>query len=525
MWALSFALLALGVVFSFLTRAAPDPNAFGLPFDALLSAALLAFPTVGALVASRRSGNAIGWLFCVVGVLFGVQSAAYGWGVYALLARPGALPGAELAAWLSTWLFVPALFCIPVYLLLLFPDGRPVSRRWRPVAWLAGVGLLATTVGNALSPGRLDGPPFETVENPAGFAGGSDALELTTVLGFWPTLGSILLAGVSLVLRFRRAGGPERQQLKWFASAAALFAATTIVYTFFLAGVAEQAGQISTLLAFAGIPIAVGIAILRDRLYDIDLVINRTLVYGSLTVMLAALYFGSIVVLQRVFVALTGQQSTLAVVASTLAIAALFNPLRRRVRALVDRRFYRRKYDAAKTLETFSAKLRDETDLDALSDDLVGVVRETMQPAHASLWLRPHAADAKDERARLSPRRPARGALILSRPAAATSQSAVGMQRCSACAFRPRRAGGRAGVIVALTGWVEPLPHAGRCFCRPRRTADRRTSCVGYGRGSEYWRSYPPLRGSARRAACAHGHPIGAIQRPPSWGNSGSRRR
>ncbi len=396
MWALSFVLLALGVLFSFLTRAAPDPNAFGLPFDALLSAALLAFPTVGALVASRRSGNAIGWLFCVVGVLFGVQSAAYGWGVYALLTRPGALPGAELAAWLSTWLFVPALFCIPVYLFLLFPDGRPVSRRWRPVAWLAGAGLLATTLGNALSPGRLDGPPFETVENPAGLAGGSEALNLTTVLGYWLTLGSILLAGVSLVLRFRRAGGPERQQLKWFASAAALFAATTIVYTFFLAGVAEQAGQISTLLAFAGIPIAVGIAILRHQLYDIDILINRTLVYGSLTVSLALVYFGGIVVLQRAFVTFTGQQSTLAVVVSTLAIAALFSPLRRRVQGFVDRRFYRRKYDAAKTLEAFSAKLRDETDLDALNEDLVSVVRETMQPSHVSLWLRPDTVTKRE---------------------------------------------------------------------------------------------------------------------------------
>ena len=396
MWVVSFVLLALGVFFSFLTRTVPDPNAFGLPFDTLLSAALLAFPTVGALVASRRHGNAIGWLFCVVGVLFGVQSAAYGWGVYALFTQPGELPGAELAAWLSTWLFVPVLFCIPVYLFLLFPDGRPISRRWMPVAWLAGAGLLATTVGSALSPGRLDGPPFESVENPAGLAGGGEALELTSVLGFWLTLASILLAGISLVLRFRRAGGPERQQLKWFASAAALFAATTIVYTVFLAGVAEQAGQISTLLAFAGIPVAVGVAILRHRLYDIDVVINRTLVYGSLTVMLVALYFVGIVVLQRLFVLLTGQQSTLAVVASTLLIAALFTPLRRRIQSFIDRRFYRRKYDAAKTLEVFSAKLRDETDLEALSDDLVGAVRETMQPAHVSLWLRPETA-AKGE--------------------------------------------------------------------------------------------------------------------------------
>jgi hypothetical protein len=394
MWVVSFVLLALGVLFSFLTRTVPDPNAFGLPFDTLLSAALLAFPTVGALVASRRRGNAIGWLFCVVGVLFGVQSAAYGWGVYGLFAQPGELPGAELAAWLSTWLFVPVLFCIPVYLFLLFPDGRAISRRWKPVAWLAGAGLLTTTLGSALSPGRLEGPPFETVENPVGIAGGGEVLYWTTVLGYWLTLASILLAGVSLVLRFRRAGGSEREQLKWFASAAALFAATTIVYTFFLAGVAEQAGQISTLLAFAGIPVAVGVAILRHRLYDIDVVINRTLVYGSLTLLLLLVYFGGVTTTQAIFRTLAGQQEQpqLAIVVSTLAIAALFNPLRRRIQSFIDRRFYRSKYDARKTLEAFSVELRDATDLDALSDDLVGVARETMQPAHVSLWLRPEKA-------------------------------------------------------------------------------------------------------------------------------------
>jgi len=397
MWALSFVLLALGVLFSFLTRAAPDPNAFGLTFDALLSAALLAFPTVGALVASRRRGNAIGWLFCVVGVLFGVQSAAYGWAVYALFARPGVLPGAELAAWLSTWLFVPVLFCIPVYLFLLFPDGRPLSRHWRPVAWLAGAGLLATTLGSALAPGRLEGPPFDMVENPAGLAGGGGVLDWTTIVGFWLTLASILLAGVSLILRYRRAGGRERQQLKWFASAAALFAATSIVYSVFLAEVAEQAGQISTLLAFAGIPVAVGVAILRHRLYDIDVVINRTLVYGALTAMLVAVYFGGVAATQTVFRLLTGQeqQPQLAIVVSTLAIAAIFNPLRRRVQAFVDRRFYRKKYDATRTLASFNSRLREETNLDSLRDDVLGVVRETMQPEHVSLWLRPREANVK----------------------------------------------------------------------------------------------------------------------------------
>ena len=181
---------------------------------------------------------------------------------------------------------------------------------------------------------------------------------------------------VSLILRFYRSQGEERLQLKWFAYAAAAAFAETLVWT----------------VAPLGLPISAGIAILRYRLYEIDLLINRTLVYGALTATLVALYFGAVVLLQKVFVALTGEKSTLAVVASTLVIAALFNPLRRRIQGFIDRRFYRKKYDAAKTLEAFSAKLRDETDLDALSGDLVGVVRETMQPSHVSLWLRPDTA-------------------------------------------------------------------------------------------------------------------------------------
>jgi uncharacterized membrane protein YhdT len=204
-------------------------------------------------------------------------------------------------------------------------------------------------------------------------------------------------------MRLSRAAGVERQQLKWFAYAAvASVIATTLAYL--IPGVIdtplwfERAGVALNVATIPAIPVAIGIAILRYRFYDIDLLINRTLVYGSLTATLVAIYFGGIVVLQRVFVALTGERSTLAVVASTLAIAALFNPLRRRVQGFVDRRFYRSKYDAAKTLEALSAKVRDETNLAALSDDLVGVVRETMQPAHVSLWLRSEAA-SKDQQA------------------------------------------------------------------------------------------------------------------------------
>jgi hypothetical protein len=198
---------------------------------------------------------------------------------------------------------------------------------------------------------------------------------------------------VSLVVRFRRARGVERQQIKWFAFSGIVFCAVFAAAPF-LWSLPESPGTvwIWPVLFLAGtstIPVAVGIAILRHRLYDIDLLINRALVYGSLTATLLAVYFGGIVLLQRLFVVLTGEQSTLAVVASTLAIAALFHPLRRRVQGFVDRRFYRRKYDAAKTLAAFNARLRDQTDLDALGNDLLGVARSTMQPSHVSLWLRP----------------------------------------------------------------------------------------------------------------------------------------
>ena len=210
--------------------------------------------------------------------------------------------------------------------------------------------------------------------------------------------GVFFASAASLVIRFQRVHGDERQQIKWLAYAAVTLPAwflinplIEIVASPYMFNVVES--TISSLL-FAGIPIAVGVAILKYRLYDIDLLINRTLVYGSLTVMLALLYFGGVSATQAIFGALAGpeEQPQLAIVVSTLVIAALFNPLRRRIQSFIDRSFYRSKYDAAKTLEAFSARLRDETDLDALSDDLTSVVRETMQPAHVSLWLHPYPA-------------------------------------------------------------------------------------------------------------------------------------
>ncbi len=264
---------------------------------------------------------------------------------------------------------------------------------------------MLASFSSGLSPGPIAG--LGGVRNPFGLEGQPWVAYATNVV-LLPFLVCILASVVGLILRYRRSRGEERQQIKWIAFAASFvglgFVSTLVIGLIVRAFAPESWGNANTppfwfdllfsivLLSFGGVPVAVGIAVLRYRLYDIDLLINRTLVYGSLTVLLAAAYVGSVVGLQSVFRALTGEQSTLAIVASTLAIAALFNPLRRRIQGFIDRRFYRRKYDAAKTLEAFNARLRDETDLDALSGDLVTVARSTMQPEHASLWLRPERA-------------------------------------------------------------------------------------------------------------------------------------
>jgi hypothetical protein len=352
----------------------------------------VSFSVVGALIASQRPENPIGWIFLADGFCYGLLSAADQYAVYALLTNPGALPLGAEASWLGQWIWAPGLGLSLVFLPLLFPEGHPPSHRWRPVGWLGGLFIGLTVVSSMILLWPERGPALVTGDESPSY--------VVLVLINFIALPMLFVAGlgavISLVVRFSRARGVERQQIKWFASATAL----TLVWIL-LFGQASLRGlpgiivDLSALLVIPSIPVATGIAILRYRLYDIDLIINRTLVYGSLTVTLVALYVGGIVLLQRVFVFLTGQQSTLAVVASTLLIAALFTPLRRRIQGFIDRRFYRRKYDARKTLEAFSAKLRDETDLEALNNDLVGVVRETMQPAHVSLWLRPDPAQRR----------------------------------------------------------------------------------------------------------------------------------
>jgi hypothetical protein len=380
----------------------------GLSIVFVFMVPFLAFPLVGALIASRRPHNPIGWICLAVGLFWMLNIMSGGYGIYGLLASPGSVPFPAAIGSQGEWMGPATVGLLGTYLILLFPDGRLPSAGWRPLAWLSGTVLVLVSIANALAPGPL--PDLGGVRNPFGLegypwmSGARDALNLL--------LSVCMLASVSsLVMRYRRSGGEVRQQIKWIAFAASVVAlgvSGAVVLGTFAAGTAGGTHPLliglledAITLSFAGVPIAVGFAVLKYRLYNIDVIINRTLVYGSLTATLVALYFGGIVVLQRFFVLLTGKQSTLAVVASTLLIAALFTPLRRRIQSYIDRRFYRRKYDARKTLEAFSAKLRDETDLEALSDDLVAIVRETMQPAHVSLWLRRSSrvvADAEEKK-------------------------------------------------------------------------------------------------------------------------------
>jgi len=393
MWALSIALTVLSLWLLILNLSHPNvPVYLYWAEDTLLA---VGYSTVGAVAASNRPANPVGWVLCSIGLCWGVAHLTSEYATYALLAAPGSLPAAEDVAWIYSWIWVPGLGVI-VFLPLLLPNGRLPSPRWRPFAWLSVLLAAAGTIMAAFSPGPGVGL---SIRNPFGIASLPNLNEQLQGLMF----ALIFVAAASLVARLRHARGVERQQIKWVAYAGALAGGASFPTYTVLEAVdirwLHLAGYVPALIGIVGVPTAVGIAIMRYRLYGIDILINRTLVYGSLTALLVALYFGVIVLLQRVFVVLTGEKSTLAVVASTLVIAALFTPLRRRIQSFIDRRFYRRKYDARKTLEAFSARLRNETDLEALREYLVDVVRATMQPAHLSLWFRPDTT-SKAEKAK-----------------------------------------------------------------------------------------------------------------------------
>ena len=387
-------LLVGGLSFALMTRSSvPDP------YDGLvtLSVLALAFSVVGAIIASRQPRNAIGWIFCGVGVTIGFSSFAGDYAKFWLASGfgRGDLLG-ETAAWFASWSWTLLVYLPTSFLLLLFPDGRLPSPRWRPVAWCAVLGLIGFLAGYTLNPGPLE--DFPQITNPYGVD--SPILEALAVAGAILASASMVACAISLIVRMRRAGRAQRQQIKWLAYGGAL-----AVGAVFVGGVISvwigEVGYALTSIGLLGVPIFTGVAITRYRLYEIDIVINRTLVYGALTAALVAVYFGGVATLQALLRAFTGQeqQPQLAIVVSTLAIAALFDPLRGRIQSFIDRRFYRSKYDARKTLEACSVKLRDETDLEALSDELAGVVRETMQPAHVPIWLRPDEVPRRDAQA------------------------------------------------------------------------------------------------------------------------------
>ena len=385
LWALSVVLTASSLLLLALILRHPNVHVF----DWWLGNALVVVDvTVGAIVASRRPENPVGWLLCLSGVAVGTSSFTSQYAIYALLAREGSLPAGEASAWVAAWM-LPIMIGLQVAYILLFPTGRLPGRRWRWLAWLNVAFVLVGVLTFAFSPGAHQGS-LGSIENPLGIEG-FDVFYKTTLYTMAPLLFGT--AALSVFARLRHATGVERQQIKWFAYAAAMYAMSIVLNVINLGIDAplwfEQGSTIFFTAVGTMIPLSIGIAILRYRLYDIDLIINRTLVYGSLTVTLVALYFGVIVVLQRVLVVISGQESTLAIVASTLLIAALFNPLRHRIQNFIDRQFYRRKYDAAKTLEEFGATLRASTDLNGLREELTDVVRDTVQPAHVSLWLAP----------------------------------------------------------------------------------------------------------------------------------------
>ena len=351
----------------------------------MLLVLMIALAVCGLLVASRRPGNPIGWLLLAGGGSVALWGVAYEYAIRSVVVAPGSLPGGEFAAWLQAWVYAPLLLMIAPGLAL-FPDGRLPSPRWRPILWLSGFAFVLTVAGSATTAGPLlDG---RYVENPTGVDFADDVGEL-----MWLLVNSVAFAGSALapIARFRRAGSVERQQLKWLALAGIVFAVSfpAVVVLDSTEGAARGLSDAVYLLALLGFPVAITLAILRHGLYDVDLILNRTLVYGALTASTVASYLILVVGLGWLVRLVTAQGSSeLAVAGTTLVVAGLFQPARRRIQSLVDRRFNRSRYDAALTLEALQSRLRDQTDLESLRRELTAVVGATVQPAHVSVWLK-----------------------------------------------------------------------------------------------------------------------------------------
>jgi hypothetical protein len=344
------------------------------------------FGTVGALIVWQRPRNTIGWILCTVGIGTGMTDFSGAYAAYGMVKGHLPLPGTGVFNWLGNTVWPINWVLLLVFLPLLFPDGRLLTQRWSIVGWLAAVLAFLSMLASWLSLANLD--LFGKVIP-------SDFWSSLSVNFNLLVLPLTIAALISLVLRFIRAKERERQQIKWITYGTAIMAVLIIGSFFVLNNPDSPTSGLIFDLAIMLLPLSIGISILRNQLYDIDRLINRTLVYGTLTVILAAVYVGLVIGLQALLRGLISQDNSVAIVISTLAIAALFQPLRRRIQRIIDLRFYRSKYDAAKTVAAFSAALRQEVDVDQLREQLLAVVQETMQPAHVSLWLRPPEHDGK----------------------------------------------------------------------------------------------------------------------------------
>lgn len=365
--------------------------------DAAFGAVVLTFPLVGLLILRRHPRNAVGWLLQGIGFAWGLQAVGHNYVLFDLLVVP--VPAPDVVAALGEGAWVPGVGLMGTFLLLLYPDGHLPSSRWRPVAWFCALTMAAAYVGVTLAPGALTAPVV--LENPLGLSAAASTLQTLRLVSASLLPVCVVVCATALTRRFRGSRGVERLQLRWLATAgsavAALYLVTMATGALVSAGVLGEERVVRatwfglveevTIGSFVLVPLAIGVALLRYRLYDLDVVLNRTLVYGLLTAALAAVYLASVLVLQLVLSPLT-DQSDLAVAASTLAVAALFRPARASIQAVVDGRFFRRRYDAARTLDDFAARLRHEVDLEAVGSDLSRTVRDTVAPAHVSLWVR-----------------------------------------------------------------------------------------------------------------------------------------
>ncbi len=399
----TFLLFVMGNVLGLVTHDPQNAGNWGgggAPALLAVSLALFCFSVVGCLIASRQPQNAIGWILIAVGFSWAFDSAVEGYAVYGLVTHPGSLPAASYANAIDDWLWVVSVGLMGTFLFQLFPEGRLLSPRWRPLAYVSGASLLVTVACDVLLIESLPDSVAPASPNPFAIGALSGIPDVASV-----SLAVLLLcvpaSAAVLLIRYWRSSGVARLQMKWLVSATS---AIVIFYGVIVAISGSphpplwlEVAQDAAIVSFCLIPLSIGAAVLRYRLYEIDVIVRRTVVYSVLAGILVIVYLGSVSALGWLGREITGQSGALAVTLSTLLVALSFHPLRTRIQHVVDRRFYRQRYDAAETLAAFSAHLRGQIDVTALQTDVLEVVHSTLQPRHASLWLRPADSRGKEE--------------------------------------------------------------------------------------------------------------------------------